>query len=120
MAVGMGEQNAEAEIHSAGLEDGIRVACKNSPENSTLSGNEEAIDILLERLSNRTTFARKLHTSGLAYHSYDMANLGSTNQTLLSTCLQVRKGPRKVTSTPRIISNVIAEYMEATKTSQSS
>ena len=119
MAVGMGEQDADAEIHSAGLRGGVRVACKNSPESSTLSGNEEAIDILLERLSNRKLFARKLRTSGIAYHSYDLANLGSTYQNLISTYLQ-RKGSRKLTPTPRMISSVTGKYVDATKTSQSS
>ena len=120
MAIGIGEQDADAEIHSAGLGGGIRVACKNSPESATLSGNEEAVNILLERLSNRKVFVRKLRTNSIAYHSYDMANLGSYYQTLLSTYLQMRQGSRKFTSTPRMISSVTAEYVDATETSQSS
>ncbi|KAM0799448.1 hypothetical protein BDR22DRAFT_933683 [Usnea florida] len=119
MAIGMSEKDAKATIDSADLGGSVRVACKNSPQSSTLSGNEEAIDILLELLISRRIFARKLHTSGIAYHSYDMVNLGSTYQNLLSTHLRTREASKDLTSTPRMISSITGEYVDVTQTSHS-
>lgn len=49
----------------------VHVACINSPLNSTLSGPEEAIDLVLQHLDDDGIFGRKLKT-GIAYHSQAM------------------------------------------------
>ena len=120
MATAMGEQEADAEIASASLGTGVRVACKNSPHSSTLSGSEDAIDSLLERLTSRKAFARKLHTNGVAYHSHAMANLGLAYQRFLSAYLQGHRGAQSDASMPRMISSVTGKVIDAALTSHSS
>jgi len=44
MAVGLGQEEAQAEIDRNGLADKVRVACVNSPENVTLSGDADGIE----------------------------------------------------------------------------
>ena len=120
MAISMGEQEADAEIASASLGNDVRVACKNSPHSSTLSGNEDAIDSLFETLTSRKAFARKLHTNGVAYHSHAMANLGLAYQGFLSTYLQGHRGAQSDASMPRMVSSVTGKDVDATLTSHSS
>ena len=118
MAVGLGEQDADAEINSANLRNEVRVACKNSPENSTLSGTEEAIERLHWSLTSRKIFARKLRTSGVAYHSYHMANLGPEYEELLSMYLNEDKGVKNDAPTPRMVSTVTGRHVDIVQVSQ--
>ena len=87
MAVGLPEEAATAEISDNGLEGQIRVACINSTEAVTISGDSGALDKLLEVLKSKTVFARKLKTGGQAYHSHHMLAMGGEYETLLSRVL---------------------------------
>ena len=118
MAVGLGEQDADAEIDFAGLRHEIRVACKNSPQNCTLSGKEEAIDHLHERLTSSKIFARKLRTNGIAYHSQDMASLGPAYEGFLSRYLDAQEGAKLDSPTPRMISTVTGQEIHVAQTRQ--
>ncbi|KAI0848453.1 hypothetical protein F5Y00DRAFT_270187 [Daldinia vernicosa] len=60
----------------------IHVACINSPSNLTLSGDEEAIDKLGDRLTKLGIFAQKLNT-GVPYHSPTMHSIASEYQDLM-------------------------------------
>ncbi|KAL5043621.1 hypothetical protein BDW71DRAFT_216220 [Aspergillus fruticulosus] len=73
-AVGMGR--AEASLY---LEDGVVVACDNSPNSVTLSGDKEALDSVLEQMKSddKNLFVRLIKTGGMAYHSHHMLDLGS-------------------------------------------
>lgn len=73
-AVGMGR--AEATLY---LEDGVVIACDNSPNSITLSGNREALDTVIEQMKfdDQDLFVRLLKTDGMAYHSHHMLELGS-------------------------------------------
>ncbi|KAL8917449.1 MAG: hypothetical protein Q9208_007943 [Pyrenodesmia sp. 3 TL-2023] len=57
-----------------GCQDQVVVACHNSPESVTLSGDAEAIHELEAYFGARQIFVRKLRTSGKAYHSHHMAS----------------------------------------------
>ena len=83
MAVGLSSEEANQEISKLGLESAIKVACVNSPESVTISGDEEGVDRLQAELSPRGTLARKLKTNGRAYHSHHMSVLGAEYQDLL-------------------------------------
>lgn len=120
MAISMGEHEADAEIISARLGNDIRVACKNSPQSSTLSGSGEAIESMLERLTSRKAFARKLRTSGIAYHSTDMASLGPAYEGFLSMYLQVRDDVENNGPTSRMISTLTGKDVDAEQTSHPS
>ena len=65
LAVGRGAEAAETY-----LVDGVSIACHNSPESVTLSGRESSIDMIATKLKDDGIFARKLPTSGVAYHSH--------------------------------------------------
>ncbi|KAL8923354.1 MAG: hypothetical protein Q9208_004624 [Pyrenodesmia sp. 3 TL-2023] len=92
MAAGLGQDEAGAEIIQLGLDNAVKVACVNSPESVTFSGDEENIDTFQAELAPRGILARKLNTNGRAYHSHHMLPLGAEYQELLEKSL----GPLKV------------------------
>ncbi|KAF2971310.1 hypothetical protein GQX73_g2264 [Xylaria multiplex] len=69
---------------SANLVESINVSCINSPLNSTLSGREDAIDILLSRCNADGIFAQKLKT-GIGYHSPSMQAIAAEYASLMGT-----------------------------------
>lgn len=64
-AVGMGKEEV-----TAFLKDGVVVACDNSPQSVTLSGDEETLGTVMAGIKNARpdTFLRRLHVE-MAYHS---------------------------------------------------
>ncbi|KAI9711405.1 MAG: Type I Iterative PKS [Chrysothrix sp. TS-e1954] len=75
MAVGLSRE--EAERYIAKVDTGkIGVACVNSPQSVTISGDISAIDQLLSTLEKDRVFARKLKV-GVAYHSHHMSEIVS-------------------------------------------
>jgi acyl transferase domain-containing protein/ubiquinone/menaquinone biosynthesis C-methylase UbiE len=73
LAVGLDEDDVSVHIQS--LTKGVvSVACANSPQNSTVSGDEEAIDELAAMLSALDVFNRKLRVDA-AYHSHHMRDV---------------------------------------------
>lgn len=87
MAAGLSASDAEEAISAAGLKGQLRVACVNSPEGVTISGDADAIDTLLGKLQEKKTFARKLKTGGQAYHSHHMLAFGDEYEALLDEVL---------------------------------
>jgi acyl transferase domain-containing protein len=87
-AIGVGK--AEATLY---LEDGVLVACENSPHSVTLSGDEEALDRIIEQMKydDPDIFARKLKTDGMAYHSHHMLEIGETYEKYLKPLLAVQQ-----------------------------
>ncbi|KAI1747778.1 hypothetical protein F4782DRAFT_551542 [Xylaria castorea] len=72
LAVGLGPEEADPY-----LEEGIRIACYNSPQSVTLSGNEDAAARVKAKLEADGVFVRALKTSGRAYHSHHMKDVGA-------------------------------------------
>jgi acyl transferase domain-containing protein len=70
LAVGAGAAEVKRIIKLAGLLD-VTVACENSPNSVTASGDEAAIDRLAAELKTRSLFYRKLRVD-VAYHSSHM------------------------------------------------
>ncbi|KAI1104957.1 reducing type I polyketide synthase 10 [Jackrogersella minutella] len=87
MAAGVSEATAVEEISKLELSTQIRVACVNSPEGVTISGDSAGIDQLLAEFQKRSIFARKLKTGGQAYHSHHMLSLGEAYQNQLERIL---------------------------------
>ncbi|KAJ5589352.1 hypothetical protein N7537_012030 [Penicillium hordei] len=83
VAAGIGKDQAQDEIDSLDLSDVIKVACINSPENVTISGNGDGIDKIVAHLQGKGIFARKLNTNDRAYHSHHMVLLGQEYENLL-------------------------------------
>ena len=87
MAVGMSQEEASRFIEVNGVSKSVCIACVNSPESVTLSGDADAVDSLLPLLQQRRTFARKLKTGGLAYHSHHMQRLGKIYEDYLGSVM---------------------------------
>ncbi|KAL9116631.1 MAG: hypothetical protein Q9187_006844, partial [Circinaria calcarea] len=84
LATGLDHKMAAVMISDLALQDKACVACVNSPESTTISGDSEAIEELLPILQERGIFARKLKTDDKAYHSHHMKFVGQRYEDLLS------------------------------------
>lgn len=74
MSVGLGEEAAKKAIASLSFETedfGISMACINSPNNVTVSGEAHLVEKLRSQLEESNVFARRLRVP-LAYHSAQM------------------------------------------------
>lgn len=69
------------------LEDGVVIACYNSPNSVTLSGDIEAAKLVKEKLDEDKVFVRELKTGGRAYHSHHMQNIGAEYEERLDNAL---------------------------------
>ncbi|KAI8944740.1 polyketide synthase PksD [Xylaria longipes] len=74
MSVNIPEADVQHYLAQTGVDGDISIACVNSPFNVTLSGDEEAIDILKKYLDDDNIFAQKLNT-GVSYHSPAMRTI---------------------------------------------
>lgn len=93
MAVSLSKEQADTEIDQLGLTGSILVACVNSNESVTISGDESSIDALWHSLTHRGIFARKLNTNGRAYHSQHMKPLGQDYEDLLEKYMGLPVAP---------------------------
>ena len=85
LAVGLGVDGVKGRLGSYGT---IHVACFNSPESVTLSGDAADILVLEQSLAAEKTFARVLATGGNAYHSHHMIPLGEGYEEDLNSMLR--------------------------------
>ena len=86
-AVGMTTEDAQASIDQLTLGANVNIACVNSPESVTISGDAGAIDTLMTYLQKRKVFNRKLATGGRAYHSHLMREIGQEYERLGSEAM---------------------------------
>lgn len=83
MAVGLGHVTVAELIMSLDLQQKLCVACINSPESTTVSGESDALDKLFLSLQDRRIFVRRLKTDDRAYHSHMMKSIGQRYEELL-------------------------------------
>ncbi|KAE8163750.1 hypothetical protein BDV40DRAFT_299096 [Aspergillus tamarii] len=86
-AVGLHSDDALKCINKLGFSANAKVACINSPQSVTISGDKECIDTISVSLQAEGVFARKLKTDGRAYHSHHMAAIGTMYEKLLRCAL---------------------------------
>lgn len=82
LAVGCGEKTAAQmlKVANIGSDKGrVKIACVNSPESVTLSGDEPAIDYMQDVLATGGVFVRKLKVE-TAYHSHHMEKISGEYQ----------------------------------------
>ncbi|KAL7798706.1 putative polyketide synthase [Trichoderma afarasin] len=86
-AVGLGRQDV-----TPYLQDGIVVACENSPKSVTLSGDVDRLDEVISRIKEDIPdcFARKLRVER-AYHSHHMCEIGDRYEKLLGDLIKDAK-----------------------------
>ena len=92
MAASLSSDSADAEIENLGLGGIVQVACINSNESVTLSGDEWGVKKLSKALTSRGVFARELNTNGRAYHSHHMKPMGQEYEHLLQKNLGLPVG----------------------------
>lgn len=87
-AVGLSQ--AEGRLY---LERGVVVACDNSPQSITISGDEEALECTLKQIKqdDPNVFTRRLKTDGMAYHSHHMTEIGSTYEEYLRSSVKATR-----------------------------
>ncbi|KAI0479875.1 hypothetical protein F4859DRAFT_503798 [Xylaria cf. heliscus] len=109
LAVGLGPEEA-----APYLEEGIRIACYNSPQSVTLSGDEDAAANVKAKLEADGVFVRALKTSGRAYHSHHMKSVGPIYEECATrgfTFLDALEFPKhdKDSNIPLFVSSVTGE-----------
>jgi len=94
MAVGASPDFVDEEIAKLGeAASRMRIACFNSPDSVTVSGDADAIDALAVVLEAKGIFNRKLKTGGLAYHSHHMLDIQKAYAASMATIKGKRADP---------------------------
>ena len=111
LAVGLSATAAETEIRRHPEAIGkIKVACINSPESVTISGDADMIDSFANTLQSRGIFNRLLKTNGNAYHSHHMLAIGEAYANILRAFLDNSSGDhRPELDAPMMISSVTGQ-----------
>ncbi|MCJ1388510.1 hypothetical protein MMC18_001357 [Xylographa bjoerkii] len=109
MAVGLSSEVMQKILAEDELGRRVRIACMNSSQNTTLSGDAHAIMELYKRLQNRKVLARLLETGGKAYHSHHMASVGARYKDLLSEALHSDEPEVSGSQSAQMVSTVTAE-----------
>lgn len=100
LAVGLGAE--EVKPYLAGRSDVI-IGCYNSPQSVTLSGGEHQIDEIRSVLVEKSVFARKVNTSGNAYHSHLMKSAAKEFTRLFEAVYkQMIHSPTRKITVPRV------------------
>ena len=95
----------------------VHVACINSPQNVTVSGDEQAIDLLKVKLDGDDVAAQKLRT-GVAYHSPQMEQIAAE----YARCLQglengIGHSSRRITMVSTVTGSAIQD-LETLRTTE--
>ncbi|XXG97441.1 hypothetical protein Hte_003742 [Hypoxylon texense] len=77
IAAGIDDESARALIDQSELGEEAGIACVNSPDLVTISGTQNAIEVISSKLRSQSKFCRKLETGGRAYHSPMMKAVGT-------------------------------------------
>ncbi|KAI0552487.1 putative polyketide synthase [Xylaria curta] len=100
IAAGIDNKTAQQLIIDNGLQEEVQLACINDASNVTLSGSQDGIDILLEKIQHRQSFVRKLTTAGRAYHSHMMREIGAYYEELIAPFLVDAEIPEREARIP--------------------
>ncbi|CAN8101888.1 unnamed protein product [Discula destructiva] len=111
LAVGLG--NHAMQQYLADLQGKVVIACDNSPELVTLSGDREAIVTVQARLRADVIFHCAVKTSGKAYHSHHMSNAATELVDLIreSKRRSQIQSPR-LDTTARMVSSTTGKILE--------
>ena len=119
LAVGLDSKAAQIAISDTAVaSDNVSVACINSPQNVTLSGCLDGINLIASRLSACGVFNRHLNTDGRAYHSKEIRMVGQEYENLLRPVLQngsKSESMSRGTSLPEMFSSQSGGLVGATK-----
>ena len=109
LAVGVGEEQFKIVIRDKPVN--VTVACYNSPDSITLSGDTHKILAVKDIFDKKKIFTRLLHTDGNAYHSLHMRELGvQYEEEVLKCCPSMLKSKARLSSIP-FVSSVTGEFI---------
>ncbi|KAK6356052.1 hypothetical protein TWF718_000426 [Orbilia javanica] len=111
IAAGISQEEADSMIERLQLVGKIGVACINSPNSVTISGDAQAIDTMFEELQTKKLFGRKLQTQGRAYHSHHMLAIGDEYENLLKATQSILGVSSQVETGPVWVSSVTGQVM---------
>ena len=114
IAMGLDQLAAEELINELGVRGGVFVACVNSPESVTLSGDAHDIDMVFTTAQTQGIFTRRLRTDGKAYHSPHMTTVAKQYEELISDtlakaphCQLNQRGARLVTMISSVTGRIV-------------
>ena len=113
LAVGASQESAMHAIEVLDIGDKVQVACVNSPENVTLSGDCSEISRLREHFKTHNVFARELRTDGKAYHSHHMTVIGQEYEESLAAAMKLAPLADKSTCAPEWTSTVTGSLVNS-------
>ncbi|RKK69506.1 Lovastatin diketide synthase mokB [Fusarium oxysporum] len=109
MAVGLGAEAITPYLEAH--QPRVVIACHNSPEGVTLSGDVEVLKVLEADLKAEGTFARILHTNGKAYHSHHMLSAVDRYEGLLRDSRE-NGLPRLMLDKTKMVSSVTNSFLK--------
>ncbi|KAK6952379.1 hypothetical protein Daesc_006915 [Daldinia eschscholtzii] len=90
LAVGSSQHYVLDYVRQLGLVGRVDLACINSPQSVTISGDKEAIRILKDKLDIISLFNREVRTGYIAYHSHHMRDrIGKRYEDMITEYLNV-------------------------------
>ncbi|KAF4945210.1 hypothetical protein FGADI_12109, partial [Fusarium gaditjirri] len=111
VAASLGHEEARQLIADNGLSNELTVACINSPESVTISGDRGAADKLCLVLNQQGHTARVLRTNGRAYHSKHMHQIGSLYEKLLFSYIEMHHSPCPPQNSVQFVSSVTGKEL---------
>ncbi len=104
MAVGLGAEAVEPYLTDT--HGKVVVACHNSPQLVTLSGDADELQAVKARLDASNVFARQVNTKGKAYHSHHMTPVAEKYENLIRAAKAQRGTSRPLATTAKMVSSV--------------
>ncbi|KAK2740850.1 pksn polyketide synthase for alternapyrone biosynthesis [Colletotrichum kahawae] len=111
LAVGLSEKSCREFLQGQDFAHAVTIACINSPQGVTLSGDARSISRVEASLKEAGHFARLLRTGGVAYHSPDMQVVGEDFLTALGP-LKLRHRPLSAAMFSSVTENLILDAAE--------
>ncbi|KAL3419084.1 Polyketide synthase-nonribosomal peptide synthetase 3 [Phlyctema vagabunda] len=109
LVAALSPKEAEAEIEKHSMAGKVVIACYNSAESITLSGDMNAISTLQQDFKSRKVLCKKLDTGNRAYHSPHMKEITKTFEALVYRSVGPTFAP---VSDIRMISSVTEEIIQ--------
>ncbi|KAI0895264.1 putative polyketide synthase [Annulohypoxylon nitens] len=106
IAAGLGPEAARQLIADKKFSKELCVACVNDSDNVTISGSQEAIDIIFSEIQGKRKFVRRLETGKQAYHSHLMQDAGAYYEELIAPYLKRGANPQVSKSITTMYSSV--------------
>ncbi|KAI3340056.1 putative polyketide synthase [Ustulina deusta] len=121
--LGVSIDSAEAihYIEELGIASRVDLACINSPNNVTVSGDVDAIHLFKEKIDSFGIFNRILKTGSVAYHSHHMRQgIGQQYQHFIDTNIAFNSSTSNIVSGVTMISTVTGQFLSADEACRSS